>query len=584
VSGVAVADRGHPDVVSVPSARTALRPVGSVLRWLQRPLVAGLVLLALYGALSMLNDARGSLGTDTGGKIATLRVMDQRGTLDPDIGYWAERFDPTGDLHPLFYTDRVGDRWVNVTTLPMLVAAAPLYHLGGGRLILLLPMLGSVACAFAARALCRRHAPEMGWWAFWAVGLATPVTVYALDFWEHSIGLAGMLWGVVWLQRAAERRTLRSVSLAAVLGGLCFGLAATMRTEAFIYAFVATAVTCVLVWWKQGAFGRAVQTGAGTVAGLVAAVAANLALEELVLGTTLRAGRTANNAAAAGAGLRVRIEEALTTTVGLNRMPVSNDRLVAAVILGCTVLGIVRASSSDPARRRFGAVALAGAGLVYLVTFAGGLGFISGLLTASPLAVAGVVALARRGPGANWGLVAVAALPLVWAFGWVGGANPQWGGRYVLTSSVLLAVLGIIHLAGARRVLAAMTVLAAVVTAGGVAWLSQRSHGIADAMAVVHDRDDPAVISTVAHLLREGGAFYEPDRRWLTATDRTELRRAVDIVERSSMEEFTLLSVKGASRPRQLGDFTRGHADLLPALPGWSFVLTRYHLATTESG
>ena len=114
-----------------------------------------------------------------------------RGRLDPDIGYWAERWDPDGRLLPLYYTSHIGSRWVNVTTLPARLLGLPLFRLGGYRLALLVPMLGAVAAAFAApQALARRLGDGDGWPAFWIVGLASPVAVYALDFWEHTIGLA----------------------------------------------------------------------------------------------------------------------------------------------------------------------------------------------------------------------------------------------------------------------------------------------------------------------------------------------------------------------------------------------------------
>lgn len=46
--------------------------------------------------LSFANNPHASLGTDTGGKVATLRAMDARGDLRPVIGYWAQAFDPHG--------------------------------------------------------------------------------------------------------------------------------------------------------------------------------------------------------------------------------------------------------------------------------------------------------------------------------------------------------------------------------------------------------------------------------------------------------------------------------------------------------
>ena len=77
------ADQRHP---------SAQRCTGRRRRaWLRRPVVAGvLLLLVIYAVLSFaLNDPRGTLGTDTGGKLATLHMMERNGGLDPDIGYWA---------------------------------------------------------------------------------------------------------------------------------------------------------------------------------------------------------------------------------------------------------------------------------------------------------------------------------------------------------------------------------------------------------------------------------------------------------------------------------------------------------------
>src|SRR5688572_32604641 len=112
-------------------------------------------------------DPAGYLGTDTGSKVATLEVMDRARAFDLDVGYWAEDLDPDGTLHPLYQSSHKDDgSWVAVTTLPLLVAARPLYALGGYRLTLILPMLGSVAVALAAAALARRLGDRDGAAAF----------------------------------------------------------------------------------------------------------------------------------------------------------------------------------------------------------------------------------------------------------------------------------------------------------------------------------------------------------------------------------------------------------------------------------
>jgi hypothetical protein len=282
------------DVAPARTARPAAAPTivparGRVRVALARPLVMSLLLLLLYGGCSLLNDPRAFLGTDTGGKVATLRAMDSRGDLDPDLGYWAERFDPDGVAHPIALNTRIGDRWVNVTTLPMVYAAVPLYELGGLRGILLLPMIGGVLTALAARALAQRLGAS-GTPAFWLVGLATPVAVYALDFWEHTLGTAAMLWAVVlMLDAAGATRRARAPWVLAAAGAALFGVAATMRTEALVYAVVTFAVVGVILLRDRRP--DVLRIGAASAVGLVVPLLANHFLETLVLGSGLRAGR-----------------------------------------------------------------------------------------------------------------------------------------------------------------------------------------------------------------------------------------------------------------------------------------------------
>ncbi|MEE9417808.1 MAG: hypothetical protein V3V01_21195, partial [Acidimicrobiales bacterium] len=175
-----------------------------------RPFPAVVAVLLVYAILAVFNSGGvGYLSTDTGGKVATLEAMSQRGDLTPDVGYWAVQHDPEGRLHPFANTEKRGDQWVNVTTLPMLYAAYPLYQVGGYRLALLLPMLGAVTAAFAGRALAERFRPGAGWMAYWVLALASPLTIYALDFWEHTWGVALVLWAIELLYRSvADRREL----------------------------------------------------------------------------------------------------------------------------------------------------------------------------------------------------------------------------------------------------------------------------------------------------------------------------------------------------------------------------------------
>ena len=139
--------------------------------------------------------------------------------------------------------------------------------------------------------------------------------------------------------------------------------------------------------------------------------------------------------------------------------------------------------------------------------------------------------------------VALGALPIVWAFQYLGGAYAQWGGRYVLMSGFLLTVVGAAALERFPRPAAgAALALAAAVTAFGLVWLSWRTHDVAGAEATLYHRHDPVLISRIAHLAREGGAYYRfGGRPWLTAVTDDEQRAAVDVVRKAGLAGFAVV-------------------------------------------
>ena len=113
-------------------------------------------------------------------------------------------------------------------------------------------------------------------------------------------------------------------------------------------------------------------------------------------------------------------------------------------------------------------------------------------------------------------------------------------------------------------------------TACGVALLSERSHAIADGMETLVARHDQAVISTEGHLLREGGAFYDADRHWLTATTGQDLRRAARIVGDAGDTEVAVVALAGQPLPARLGPFPRRESDRLEIRPGERLQVVTY--------
>lgn len=511
---------------------------------MKRPAVAAAVLLTLYVVLSLFMDPGGYLGTDTGAKVYTLEVMDRADTNDPDIGYWAEEFDPSGRLHPLYQTKREGDSWVAVTTLPMLVAARPLYEAGGYRLALLLPMLGGVGAALAADRLGRQLGGDRGR-VFWIVGLASPVAVYSLDLWEHTIGLACVLGAVSLLMDVAQGRT---AALGIVAGGLLGG-GAVLRNEVLVYTSVAVGAVCITILVRERSLLRPFLLGLATVSGFAVPWFANVALESDVGGQS-RVSRTSSASTAAteraASDLVPRIEEAFQTSLALRSGPVAASVLLGAIVVAVLLVAFHRERRGD---QRFARLAIVAAAVPYLTIVFTGFGFIPGLFLAFPLAIAGLVQWRRTHDCIVIAAVAVCALPIVYAFQYLGGGGPQWGGRYTLSSALLLGIVGLVRLRDRYPVMAKGLVgLSFAVTALGVAWLGVRSHSVDRFFDDVVEQSEDVVIARQAFLIREGGAV-SIDRQWLSTANEQQFGAAVQIARDVGADAFTVLEWDGAVPP-----------------------------------
>lgn len=516
-------DRGTSEPLSGPLAATC------------RPLPAAALLLFVYVVLSFAMSPGGYLGTDTGAKVATLEVMRERGTAHPFLGFWAERWDPEGELHPIYGAEPVDGDWVHVTTLPMLELGRPLYDLGGYRLALLLPMLGAIGAAFAGRSLVRQAAGERGGWtAFWTVGLLSPIAIYSLDFWEHTIGVACMVGAVALLAGVIDGDPPAAPALGA---GVLLGTSATMRTESLVYAFVAVGLCGIVALLHDRSVRRPLTIGVMSLVGFTVPWLANRALETSLEGNS-RTARATGTAHSALGRLSDRANEAVTTLLAIRP-----DSLVKILVIGGT-LSLVLVGAVLLSNRQEASVTrllLGLAAVLHLAALANGLDFVPGMVAAAPVVVAGVM-LPTRSSGSCYAMaVALVALPVVWAFQYVGGADPQWAGRYALTSCILLVALGAAALTTATRDLrVGMLALSGLVTLTGLLWLGQRSHGVERLFDELVARPEEVIVARNGFFVREGGAAYT-ERLWLSAVSDDDLDRAVEVVVESGHHTFAVL-------------------------------------------
>ena len=293
-----------------------------------KQVVLACALLALvYVGVILLGDPRAGLIADSGGKLATAKVMAEDGTVTPDIGYWAEDWDPAGTFHPLVNSRATGSGWIQATSVPYAMATAGLWSLAGPFGVALLSVAGGVVAALAARGLAR-HLGARGDLAFWLVGLASPLAVYATDAWEHAPAAALALLGI--LCALETDRSWRAAAAGALLGGAVV-LRADMGVYVLTFAISVLAVRDV----RQRFTGhpRFIAVGAAAAAGVLAA---NVVLERALVGAGVRDSRAASGALSAGSDLGQRATDAVVTGFGLFA-----DQTAAGVGIGVLLAGVL---------------------------------------------------------------------------------------------------------------------------------------------------------------------------------------------------------------------------------------------------
>lgn len=465
-------------------------------------------------AIAWLGNPRAASFSDSGGRLATVKTMAEADSWVPDLGYWAVSVDPDGGNHPILFAKPYDHRFVQVTSVPLVVAGRPLWELGGARAVVLIPVLSVVLAAYAARRLSRWASGGDGWLALWFVGLLSPVLFYGADFWEHAPALALGLLAIAVIFEGGRRRVL--------VGGLLAAVAIVMRNDILVtFVTLGTAAFVVseerrrsLTRWRELAL------GAGACA---VAVAANGLIERALFSSTSGSVRAADRAQVAGLLLAERARDAVITTVGVFANEYWLALLIgAAIAAGILLMAAAAASSSGTSMTGIVGAVVAWGGMAWRLTF--GISSVPGFLTAAPIAALGLFGKRVSREQVLFG-GAVSAIPLIWLTQWVGDHSPQWGGRYVLLPTALLVVLaaGQVRRIGPTPLIVALVGLSAVMSALGVVWHVSRTHGIArfanDVLAIP---EDVVVVSDSPYLATEIGSWYG-DRRWLTAgvTDRT---------------------------------------------------------------
>lgn len=521
------------------------------------------VITLVYTGLALIASPHAYLSTDVGGKTASLEAMESRGDWNLDIGYWLEQSDPEGELYPLAHTRRTAnDQWVNTTSLPMVYAARPLWAIGGPRFGLLLPIVGGILSAVIAGSMATRiRSSANGVLATWIVGLAGPVAIYAFDFWEHTLGLAAMAFGVLSVMDAVSvapanyikdrrggRVLIRSGGALTAMAGLSYGMAATMRQEALVYGFVGGLVLIAGSWRKWGMRAGA-RRGAVMLLTAAAPTVVHSLVERRLLGSLDRLQRSAN-IAEDSPGLVERLAAAAATSTfpfnGFHLISyVGGAMLLVSLTWAAAVLITGRGSRIAPVP----ALVIWPAIGVFLAVL--GPRFVPGLVPTTPLVVLGAVSLAHFRKWVPMAL-GLGPVPLLFATQYPAGAIPQWGGRYLLLTGLVLMTAAVALLQTKKHFRLLMVVAAAgfVITGFGATWSVVRMNSIADEWGAIErlSNSNEVLVWRDPSIAREAGPL-SVGNRWISAPTLSEQEQASQIFQDTDIDEFVWIDWAGSDPP-----------------------------------
>ncbi|HVF99228.1 MAG TPA: hypothetical protein VND68_05275, partial [Chloroflexia bacterium] len=225
-----------------------------------RPALLSLILLAvLYLAALVSMPPEGLTQHDAGAKYLQVRNLRLAPPgLDWSINYPARPLDPELQFVPFrdrqHYID--GERiYLQWPIFLGLLTRVPWKVLGFWGLYVV-PLLAGLGALWAAYSLALKAGvrPRLAWAAIPLLGLATPLSIYSLLFFEHT--LAALLVTLSLLSGVAALTSERPASRALWLNAAFLAVAIYFRSELYVLALVVGLVYAYMAW-RDGAWRRA---------------------------------------------------------------------------------------------------------------------------------------------------------------------------------------------------------------------------------------------------------------------------------------------------------------------------------------
>jgi hypothetical protein len=192
---------------------------------------------------TILARSQGFWSPDSALRFIQVQRLLTSGYRDFSIPYPAAALDPDGRYFPLgdWFHFRRNGRFYLAYSPYFSMLSAPLFRLFGFSGLLLIPALAALGTVWASYEAVRARAPELAGPAAAVVGLATPLFMYGVVFWDHSLAVALAAGALLLLARAVSGPAERGWDV--VGAGALLGLGLWFRNE--MYAFAAAVI---LAW------------------------------------------------------------------------------------------------------------------------------------------------------------------------------------------------------------------------------------------------------------------------------------------------------------------------------------------------
>lgn len=461
--------------------------------------------------------------------VRFVQVQSLLGSHDHDlaVSYPARALDPRGDYFPMgrwFHFGRGGRFYLSY--LPYFsMASAPLYRLLGFPGLLVIPAAGVLGTVWITHRVLRRRVPGLAAAGAAALGLATPLFIYGVVFWDHSLAVL-LSCGALALLCAEVEDGGGITSWRMAAAGALLGAGFWVRNEMYVLG-AASALGWVITTSRRRA-GGLIPLASGMVVPLAGLWALNTRLFGSLFGwkgedlVATRLGGAAHAVSGGPAAAGTWFAEKLGNAYYQLASPDFYAFNAGAVTVGlATALALLLAAALlrvGVGRRSAGVITagtIVGVG-VSLLTVSGRT-VVSGLLPAMPF----VVLAFLTWPAAPWErflwVTTILFCGAVIVTGTHGGL--QWGPRYLLPVLPPLVWLAAGAVARARDIAprvwpalrwgaAALVAAGLIVQAGGVDQVAQATARNARINGWLRDLSAPIVITPLEWLTLGAGPVY----------------------------------------------------------------------------